>query len=291
MADKTIPGLPQIETITEHAVLPIDTGIETWKIKAKDLALFVADYILPAGLMVPYTGGAAPSGWLLCDGSAVSRTTYARLFAAIGGTFGSGDNSTTFNLPDMRGRVPAGRDNMGGSAAIRLTSGGSGVDGSTVGASGGIQTITPTGTISGTQSIAHTHNLGSHTHAVSMPHTHQWGYHPSSPEALWVRNTSNPSLTTFATSGSLNYANSVGAAFGGGFSALGEIVSSAHSFYTAGPIDGSGNAASATSGSPSTNTSGAMSANATVNFSNATFTGNAQTNVQPTLVTNYIIRV
>ena len=50
----------------------------------------------------------APTGWLLCNGAAISRTTYAALFTAIGTTYGSGDGSTTFNLPDMRGKVPAG---------------------------------------------------------------------------------------------------------------------------------------------------------------------------------------
>jgi microcystin-dependent protein len=54
--------------------------------------------------------GTAPNGWLLCNGAAVSRTTYADLFAVIGTTFGTGDGSTTFNIPDFRGRVPAGVD-------------------------------------------------------------------------------------------------------------------------------------------------------------------------------------
>ena len=53
---------------------------------------------------------AARAGWLLCNGSAVSRTTYSALFAGIGTTYGAGDGSATFNLPDMRGRVPVGRD-------------------------------------------------------------------------------------------------------------------------------------------------------------------------------------
>lgn len=76
--------------------------------------------ILPSGILVPYAGSSAPSGWLLCDGSAVSRTTYAALFAAISTTYGVGDGSTTFNVPDLRGRIPAGQDNMGGTAAGRL---------------------------------------------------------------------------------------------------------------------------------------------------------------------------
>lgn len=56
----------------------------------------------------------APDGWLLCDGAAVSRSTYAALFAALSTTYGSGDGSTTFNLPDMRGRVPVGVDGSAG---------------------------------------------------------------------------------------------------------------------------------------------------------------------------------
>lgn len=75
---------------------------------------------MPAGVMVPYAGTAAPSGWLVCAGQAVSRTTYAALFAAIGVIYGAGDGSTTFNLPDLRGRVVAGEDDMGGTAASRL---------------------------------------------------------------------------------------------------------------------------------------------------------------------------
>lgn len=64
---------------------------------------------LPVGSVTDYTGAVAPSGWLLCQGQAVSRTTYARLFAVIGTSFGAGDGSTTFNLP-AAGRVAVGRD-------------------------------------------------------------------------------------------------------------------------------------------------------------------------------------
>jgi len=64
---------------------------------------------LPPGIgPLPYLGTTPPSGWLLCDGSAISRINYAGLFAVIGITSGAGDGSTTFNLPDMRGRVPVG---------------------------------------------------------------------------------------------------------------------------------------------------------------------------------------
>lgn len=62
----------------------------------------------PVGVINPFGGASAPEGWLLCDGQAISRTDYADLFAVIGTAFGSGDGSTTFNVPDMRGKVPVG---------------------------------------------------------------------------------------------------------------------------------------------------------------------------------------
>lgn len=69
---------------------------------------------IPPGLITPYGAASAPTGWLLCDGSTVSRTTYASLFAIIGITAGQGDGSTTFNLPDFRGRFLRGRDGAAG---------------------------------------------------------------------------------------------------------------------------------------------------------------------------------
>ncbi len=62
----------------------------------------------PVGIISTYAGSTAPTGWLICDGSAVSRTTYADLFSAIGTTYGTGDGSTTFNLPNLKGKVPVG---------------------------------------------------------------------------------------------------------------------------------------------------------------------------------------
>jgi microcystin-dependent protein len=62
----------------------------------------------PTGVILPYGGTSAPTGYLLCDGTAVSRTTYAALFGIIGTAYGTGDGSTTFNVPDLRGYVPVG---------------------------------------------------------------------------------------------------------------------------------------------------------------------------------------
>jgi microcystin-dependent protein len=73
----------------------------------------VALLTLPAGTLIDYAGTVEPSGWMLCDGRAVSRTVYASLFSALGTAYGTGDGSTTFNIPDFRGRFARYMDNMG----------------------------------------------------------------------------------------------------------------------------------------------------------------------------------
>src|SRR6185437_8402258 len=102
---------------------------------------------------------AAPSGWLLCFGQAISRTTYAALFAAIGTSFGAGDGSTTFNIPDLRGRAAFGLDNMGGSAAGRITSAGSGIAGTTLGATGGDEHMQAHGHTATVTDPGHAHGM------------------------------------------------------------------------------------------------------------------------------------
>lgn len=93
------------------------------------------------GFIQDFAGATAPAGWLFCAGQAISRATYAALFAAIGTAYGAGDGTTTFNVPDFRGRVSFGKDNMGGTPANRLTATG-GVTGTTLGAAGGGETVT-----------------------------------------------------------------------------------------------------------------------------------------------------
>lgn len=80
-----------------------DNGI--WK----DLTVKVSD-TLPIGTVIPFAGNTVPSDWMVCDGSTLSRTEYALLFAAIGTSFGEGDGETTFNIPDLRGKAPVGLD-------------------------------------------------------------------------------------------------------------------------------------------------------------------------------------
>jgi microcystin-dependent protein len=113
------------------------------------------DMILPAGMLMPYAGSTEPTGWVFCYGQNLNRITYARLFTAVGTAYGVGDGSTTFGVPDLRGRTLAGKDNMGGTAASRITSGGSGITGTTLGATGGLETHT----LTEAQLAAHTHGV------------------------------------------------------------------------------------------------------------------------------------
>lgn len=113
-------------------------------------------YTIPLGGGLDYWGTTAPnSAFAFPSGQAVSRTTYASLYTLFGTTYGTGDGTTTFNLPDKRGRVSAGKDDMGGSAASRLTSAGA-VTGTTLGYGGGSQS----------HSLTSDQN-GPHTHTAS----------------------------------------------------------------------------------------------------------------------------
>jgi len=111
------------------------------------------------GMTMPWSSGTVPSGWLLCDGAAVSRTTYAALFAVIGTDFGVGDGSTTFNLPDCRGRAIVGQD--AGQAEF-----------DTIGETGGAKTHT---LVAG-EMPAHTHVQDAHNHTQDA-HTHTQNAH------------------------------------------------------------------------------------------------------------------
>lgn len=122
-----------------------------------------------------YAGSSAPTGWLLCYGQAISRTTYAALFAVIGTTYGTGDGSTTFNVPDLRGRVVAGKDDMGGTSANRLTDADDGLNGDTLGDTGGGETQTlvtgnlPAYTPAGTVAVSNGTNIMTGTGNTEVP--------------------------------------------------------------------------------------------------------------------------
>jgi microcystin-dependent protein len=108
--------------------------------------------LLPVGLgPLPWSGLSAPTGWVFAAGQSLSRTTYAALWAfaqtEIAGSntlYGAGDGSTTFTVADMRGRIPAGKTNMGGVLEARLTSTTMSPDSTALGAVGGAESITLT---------------------------------------------------------------------------------------------------------------------------------------------------
>lgn len=122
---------------------------------------------LASGTIHMWGGATAPANWLLCDGSAVSRTTYAGIFAAISTVYGTGNGTTTFNLPDLRQRFPLGKSTSG--------------TGVTLGGTGGLidhlHTVDPPSTTSGTPSAttigisligAGTAGSGTHTHDLDI---------------------------------------------------------------------------------------------------------------------------
>jgi microcystin-dependent protein len=88
------------------------------------LAAALQAFLTPTGRITAFAGDVAPSGWLMCDGLPVSRTTYAPLFALVGVRFGQGDGTTTFNVPDLRGRFLRGR-NSGALSSVQKTGSGS----------------------------------------------------------------------------------------------------------------------------------------------------------------------
>ena len=214
---------------------------------------------VPAGIVSAFAGVTAPAGWLMCYGQAVSRTEYSALFTALSTTYGAGDGSTTFNIPDLRGRAIAGIDNMGGSDAGRLSTA------NTLGTATGTETVT----LASTEIPAHSHpnTLTGTTTFASDGHTH-------------------------AGQGSLGAA--IGAT-GGNPSAIGYVAGTASggpgtSTYT---VIGTNVGAQAFNHyTPVYGSTAANSASASVGISNANNTGGggAHSNMQPTIVLNYIIR-
>lgn len=143
-ATESATGVVELATTAEAAA-----GADTTRaVTAAGLAAALAT-ILPIGVIVDYGGVTAPTKWLLCYGQAISRTTYSALFTAIGTTWGAGNGTTTFNVPDLRGRVTAGQDDMGGTSANRLTTTYGGPNGDTLGATGGSEFHSLTGAQNG----------------------------------------------------------------------------------------------------------------------------------------------
>ena len=207
---------------------------------------------VPIGTLLPFAGASAPPDWLLCDGDEYSQTTYSDLYAVVSSAYNTGgETAGYFRVPDLRGRMPVGKDNMGGTAASRLTSGGSGVDGATLGATGGAETHTMTTTEMPSHTHiqnAHTHTQNSHSHS-QVPHNH------------------GAIATAGGGGGSAVATWTVGGAYGGNATNFGYTSTAQPGIY----------------GTTATNQ------NTTATNQN-TGGGGAHNNVQPVVVMNYIIR-
>lgn len=146
-----------------------------------------ASALMPSGVMLPFGGTTAPTGWLLCDGSPIDRTTYAALFSAIGTTHGIGDGVNTFNLPDMRGVFPRGAgtngtSNYGGVAGHTPAGGSAGAKNGQKTAKNGLAAASSSTSVSGnrnqfdrtsgTVSSGHTHGFGSGGMSANASHAH-----------------------------------------------------------------------------------------------------------------------
>ena len=181
-------------SVTRYAIAP--KAITTEKMAESAITYGTLDpalfrFFCPAGLLMEWTAAAPPRGWLFANGQAVSRVTYRLLFETIGTTFGAGDGSTTFNLPDKRGRVSVGcfGADTGGRITAATATGGIGT-----GKAGGMEQVTLT-----------TPQIPAHTHQISI----DWGNGNSeSTQPLYHGGTSGYNrYTTDPTGGGLPHNN------------------------------------------------------------------------------------
>lgn len=222
----------------------------------------------PIGSLLPYLGSTAPTGYLLADGTAVSRTFYADLFAVVSTTYGVGDGVTTFNLPNLNGRIPVGRDT--GQAEFDV-----------LGEIGGVKTVTITQA-----------EMPVHSHGVTDPqHNHGQNAHGHTQDAHGHTaddNVTGP--TTHFVDG--DPGNRVAVSFGGATNGLHPAGPEKATFSDIDPHGGHEHNISV-NGSTATNqgTTAANIASGTGVTINNSGSGGAHQNLQPYIVVNYIVKI
>lgn len=151
------------ETISDVAIGIISNSTGTQSLDAKNISR-INQFGVPTGTILEYASTSAPTGFLYCNGTGYSRSTYSTLFGVVGTSFGSSSTST-FKVPDRRGRVGFGIDNLGGTSANRITS----TAADTLGGAVGAQAQTTVGSISGSVSghALTVDEMPSHAHTVN----------------------------------------------------------------------------------------------------------------------------
>lgn len=151
-------------SIAYKLVLKDADGVVQWTqddIRIPTTAAPASSNDVPVGTVMPWPTAAAPSGYLLCDGSIVSRAVYAALFAVVAELYGAGDGVSTFALPDLRGRFPLGKAASGTGAVLGGTGG----------------------------ALDHTHTIAAHSHTLTAAGTHTH----TVPRTGWGESTTTPS--------------------------------------------------------------------------------------------------
>jgi microcystin-dependent protein len=167
---------------TSGALAPVRSNVFLQSTISGSTSATVAT-LIPAGVVVAWSGSSAPAGWLLCDGSAISRTTYAALWNVCSTTFGAGDTTSTFNIPDLRGRAAYGTSTNIALGATSTAIGASFSPSSfTIGSTAAGLTVTTSTTnsttdkdvtnaitvVTGVTSIAHTHTGSGSIPGISL---------------------------------------------------------------------------------------------------------------------------
>jgi microcystin-dependent protein len=152
---------------------------------------------IPTGTIVPWSDSSIPSGFLECDGSAVSRSTYAALFAIIGTTYGAGNGSTTFDVPDLQDNVAVSKSGT-----------------KNLGSTGGADTVTATGNVGGSTANAtlSTPQLASHSHSTNA---YQGGGGVQASDAIPNFNTPRSAYNTTNTGSGGGHSHNMSANFSG----------------------------------------------------------------------------
>lgn len=229
---------------------------------------------IPSGVINMWSTTTAPTGWLICDGTTVSRTTYAALFAVISTTYGVGDGSTTFALPNLKGKVPVGRDSADASF-------------DTMGELGGAKTHT----LTSTEMPSHTHTQDSHNHTQNS-HNHTQDAHGHTVNAH-----SHLNYYTTGAGGSHSHTAFLSATNGtrGTGSTLTPNLGSSTSTGTASAHDHTsiaytGDTSPGVTATTATNQAQTATNQAQTATNQNTGGGGAHNNLQPYIVLNYIIK-